>query len=137
MMTNKEGYDTSDFLAFVTRADLEGMASVGCNYTWTNGCICCKLDRALIYKKWLEFHIHSYVEFVVSVCGEAQLSKNHLCFISCGLDKVFQMGRQNTQFFHNLVKRNNKRNEIVAIQKSTGEIIASWNEVTAEFVEHF
>lgn len=42
-----------------------------------------------------------------------------------------------SKFFHNLIKRNNKRNTIVAIPKGTGENTTSVQKVTAEFVFHF
>lgn len=41
------------------------------------------------------------------------------------------------KFFHDLVKRNNKRNTLIAITKSSGEHTTSLQEVAAEFAGHF
>lgn len=42
-----------------------------------------------------------------------------------------------THFFHNLVKRNNRRREIMAIEKENGETITKEVEVAQEFVRSF
>lgn len=41
------------------------------------------------------------------------------------------------KFFHDLVKRNNKRNSVMAITKAFGEQTTSTREVEEEFVSHF
>lgn len=42
-----------------------------------------------------------------------------------------------TEFFHDLVKRNNKHNTIVVIVKRLGEHTTSLNEVVVKFEDHF
>lgn len=49
----------------------------------------------------------------------------------------FKVVDRNTAFFHSLVKRNNKRREIIAVENSNGEKITKPNEVVQEFIRHF
>ncbi|XP_074577497.1 uncharacterized protein LOC141833890 [Curcuma longa] len=56
-------YATSDFQDFVTMAGVEDLHSVGCQFTWTNGRVVCKLDRAMVNALWLEQDRSSYAEF--------------------------------------------------------------------------
>ncbi|XP_042460353.1 uncharacterized protein LOC122043848 [Zingiber officinale] len=56
-------YATADFLDFVIRAGMEDLHATGCQFTWTNGRVVCKLDRAMVNKIWLEQDRSSVVEF--------------------------------------------------------------------------
>lgn len=44
---------------------------------------------------------------------------------------------RNTKFFHDLVKRNNRQNTIVALQCESGESTTSLQEVASDFVAQF
>lgn len=51
--------------------------------------------------------------------------------------KYFKEVDRNTPFFHLIVKRNNKRREIVAVEKRSGGITTKGEEVVQEFTEYF
>lgn len=46
-------------------------------------------------------------------------------------------GDRYTKFFHNLIKRNKRKNAILAIQDSLGNIVSDDKEIVNEFVGHF
>lgn len=56
-------YATSDFRDFVMTAGVEDLHSIVCQFTWTNGRIVCKLDRAMVNKTWLEQDRSSFADF--------------------------------------------------------------------------
>lgn len=49
---------------------------------------------------------------------------------------ISQISDRCTKFFHDMIKRNNKRNTIVAIVKRPGEHTTSLSEVATEFEEY-
>ncbi|XP_074573473.1 uncharacterized protein LOC141829894 [Curcuma longa] len=56
-------YTTTDFHDFVSTTGVDDLRSVGCQCTWTNGRIVCKLDRAMVNALWLEQDRSSYAQF--------------------------------------------------------------------------
>lgn len=58
-------------------------------------------------------------------------------YLQCTKHKYFKEVDINTSFFHSLVKWNNKRREIIAVEKSDGEITSTLNKVMHEFTNHF
>lgn len=53
-----------DFLSCATTLGLEDVGSTGSFYTWTNGTIWTKLDRALINPDWHASNLNCYAEFL-------------------------------------------------------------------------
>lgn len=51
--------------------------------------------------------------------------------------KYLQQGDQCTKFFHDLIKRTNKKNSIVALHKLDGSICTGVNYISTLFVEHY
>lgn len=49
----------------------------------------------------------------------------------------FKQVDRNSSFFHALVKRNNRRNEVTAVEKNDGNLTESFEEVVHVFTEHF
>lgn len=47
------------------------------------------------------------------------------------------LGDRCSKFFHDLIKRNNKRNLILAITKRDGVVTSCKDEIAAEFVGYF
>lgn len=63
-------YQISDFHDFVILNGMEDLPQVGCQYTWSNGnvfCklgnVFCKLDRTMVNKIWMEQDSSSMAEF--------------------------------------------------------------------------
>ncbi|XP_074570567.1 uncharacterized protein LOC141827233 [Curcuma longa] len=243
-VTNHELRDMQNFTQVCGLVDLR---SIGCRFTWTNGNVSCKLDRALVNSFWLMADFDAFAEFTAPGClsdhsctivhtmskdrppnrafkfinmwalhedfekivkdswaapiqGHAQyilkgkmfrlkrclreLNKNNFGHISEKakrakeeLEEVqrsildggpppieytqirkkanllieaerqfYQQRAKNvylksadkcTKFFHDVVKRNNKRNAIITLKKRNGDQTTSINEVAEEFVDYF
>lgn len=51
--------------------------------------------------------------------------------------KFLKKGDKCTKIFHYLIKRNTKRNVIVAIKNRNGDITSNGDEIVEEFIDHF
>lgn len=68
----------------------------------------------------------------------AQLSEaKYQLYFQCAKTLYFKHVDRNNSFFHNLVKQNNRRSEIMAIEKENDETITGEEEVAQEFVRSF
>lgn len=70
--------DTMDFGDCASQLELLDMQSVGCYFTWSNGTVCSKLDRALVNNHWLLSNVNAYAELLAPGC----ISDHSCCIVS-------------------------------------------------------
>lgn len=91
-MTN---YKTSDLQVMAQACNLVDIRAIGCRWTWTNGEVSRKLDRAMVNTQWLLEDFQSYAEFLASGC-----LSDHLCCVVSLLDVELSQWRPFK--FHNM-----------------------------------
>lgn len=72
------------------------LQSVGCHFTWTNGEVSSKLDRALVNHQWLTENFHSFVKFRPPRC-----LSDHSCYFIVSRGLPGAMAVQNFQHVDN------------------------------------
>lgn len=69
--------------------------------------------------------------------AEYLMEAERLFFTQKARSDFLIMGDRCSKFFHDLIKRNNKKNSIIALTKADGLVITREEEIAAEFVKYY
>ncbi|XP_042472114.1 uncharacterized protein LOC122054743 [Zingiber officinale] len=81
-------HEMRDMQIFTQACGLVDLRSIGCLFTWSNGNVSCKLDRALVNSFWLMTDFDAYAEFTAPGC-----LLDHSCTIVHTLSKDRPLNR--------------------------------------------
>lgn len=76
-------YELQNLEDVIYNKSLIDLQSVGCQFTWMNGTVSCKMDCVMINTYWLSEDFHGYLEFLASEC----LLNHSCCVVSILLDE--------------------------------------------------
>ncbi|XP_052198247.1 uncharacterized protein LOC127805524 [Diospyros lotus] len=155
-------YETKDFQECCLSVGLSDMASIGCFYTWSNNSPNSRRSHSFKFfnmwaqheqfiptvreaweQQWPGTHQFKLCKKLKGLKGPLKgLNKKHFSHISERASEqakcsYINFSDRSSKFFHDIVKRNSRKNYIAAVIKEDGEVTKSNDELAGEFLRFY